>query len=117
MRLIDADAVLDWLDENWPTKWTDTDVEIQKESDFAWFEAMIDAQPTVSNIEDVVVAEWTPGDKMPNYPRIPYQYNRHYCSACEQPAVAYEHDRYDVVEFLTPRCPYCGAHMKNGGSE
>lgn len=112
MRLIDADAVLDWLDENWPTNWTDTAAEIQEESDFAWFEGMIDAQPTVSNVEDVVVAEWIPGDKMPNYPRIPYRYNRHYCSACEQPAVAYEHDRWDVCEFLTPRCPYCGAYMK-----
>lgn len=70
--------------------------------------------PTI-DAEVVVEAEWIPGDKMPNYPRIPYQYNRHYCSACEQPAVAYEHDRYDVVEFLTPRCPECGAYMKNGG--
>lgn len=70
--------------------------------------------PTI-DAEVVVEAEWIPGDKMPNYPRIPYQYNRHYCSACEQPAVAYEHDRWDVVEFLTPRCPECGAYMKNGG--
>lgn len=70
--------------------------------------------PTI-DAEVVVEAKWIPGDKMPNYPRIPYRYNRHYCSACEQPAVAYEHDRYDVVEFLTPRCPEGGAHMKNGG--
>ena len=69
--------------------------------------------PTV-DAEVVVEAKWIPGDKMPNYPRIPYQYNRHYCSACEQPAVAYEHDRYDVVEFLTPRCPECGAYMREG---
>lgn len=72
--------------------------------------------PTI-DAEVVVEAKWIPGDKMPNYPRIPYRYNRHYCSACEQPAVAYEHDRYDVVEFLTPRCPECGAYMKNGVSE
>ena len=74
---------------------------------------LIDSLPTV-NADLVVEAEWIPGDKMPNYPRIPYLYNRHYCSACEQPAVAYEHDRYDVVEFLTPRRPECGARMKNG---
>ena len=74
---------------------------------------MIDSCPTV-NADLVVEAKWISGDKMPNYPRIPYLYNRHYCSACEQPAVAYEHDRYDVEEFLTPRCPECGARMKNG---
>lgn len=65
--------------------------------------------------EPIVEAEWIYGDKMQNYPRIPYQYNRHYCSACESPAVAKEHDRWDVEEFLTPRCPHCGAHMRNGG--
>lgn len=115
MRLIDADSVLDWIDENWPQNRTDTDTEIQEESDFAWFEAMISAQPTVSNVEDVVEAEWIIGDKMPNYPRIPYQYNRHYCSACELPAVAKANDRWDIEEFLTLRCPECGARMKNGG--
>lgn len=115
MRLIDADSVLDWLEENWPMVLTDSEVEIQAEFDFGWFETMIIAQPTVPNVEDVVEAEWIAGDKMPNYPRIPYQYNRHYCSACEMPAVAKEHDRWDVEEFLTPRCPYCGARMKNGG--
>ncbi len=113
MRLIDADSVLDWLEENWPMVWTDSEAEIQKESDFAWFEAMIDAQPTVANVEDVVEAEWIIGDKMPNYPRIPYQYNRHYCSACEMPAVAHNPDSWDIEEFLTPRCPECGAYMKN----
>lgn len=115
MRLINADALLDELKYNWPDNWTDSEGEIQQQSDFAWFKDMIDASPTVSNVEDVVNAEWVAGDKMPNYPRIPYQYNRHYCSACESPAVAKEHDRWDVEEFLTPRCPHCGAHMKNGG--
>lgn len=115
MRLINADSVLDWLEENWPMVLTDSEAEIQEESDFAWFEAMIDAQPTVANVEDVVEAEWIAGDKMPNYPRIPYRYNRHYCSACELPAVAKEWDRWDIEEFLTPRCPECGAHMRNGG--
>lgn len=74
---------------------------------------LIDSQPTV-NSDLVVEAEWILGDKMPDYPRIPYRYNRHYCSACKQPAIAYEHDRYDVEEFLTPRCPECGAYMRNG---
>ena len=59
-------------------------------------------------------AQWVEGMKMPNYPRIPYEFNRHYCSACGKPAIAYERDRYDIKEFLTPRCPKCGARMKNG---
>lgn len=62
---------------------------------------LIDSFPTV-NADLVVEAKWISGNKMPN------------CSACEQPAVAYEHDRYDVVEFLTPRCPECGAYMRKG---
>lgn len=103
MRLIDADSLLEELKDNWPYNWTDSEGEIQEQSDFAWFEAMIDAAPTVSNVEDVVNAEWVAEDKMTNYQRIPYQYNRHYCSACESPAVAKEHDRWDVEEFLTPR--------------
>lgn len=103
MKLIDADPVLDWLDENWPQNWTNTDAEIQEESDFAWFKAMISAQPTVANVEDVVEAEWI------------LENNRHYCSACEMPALARWPDKYDAEEFLTRRCPECGARMKNGG--
>lgn len=115
MRLIDADALLDYLDDDPPYNWTDSDAEIQAVADWEQFKGMINVQPTVSNVEDIVEAEWIAGDKMPDYPRIPYQYNRHYCSACESPAVAKEHDRWDVEEFLTPRCPYCGAYMMNGG--
>ena len=115
MRMIDADALLDQLEADQPLNWTGTDAEIQEQADWEQFRGMISVQPTVSNVEDVVEAEWIIGDKMPNYPRIPYRDNRHYCSACELPAVAKDHDRYDVEEFLTPRCPECGAYMKNGG--
>lgn len=115
MRLIDADELFDYLDDDPPLNCTDTDAEIQAVADWEQFKAMINAQPTVSNVEDVVEAEWIAGDKMSNYPRIPYQYNRHYCSACEMPAVAHNIDRWDIEEFLTQRCPECGAYMKNGG--
>lgn len=118
MRLIDADSVLDWLEENWPQNWTDTAAEIQEESDFTWFKDMINAQPTITNVEDVVEDEWVPGDKMPSYPRIPYISGKHYCSHCEMPAIT--HDSLGVYygkvvfqEYLTPRCPYCGAKMKD----
>lgn len=103
MRPIDADNLLNELKDNWPEVWTDSDIEIQQESDFAWFEAMITAAPTVLDIEDSVDAEWI------------LENNRHYCSACEMPALARWPDKYDAEEFLTCRCPHCGARMKNGG--
>ena len=74
---------------------------------------MIDSLPTV-NADLVVEAKWISRDKMPNYPRIPYLSNRHYCSACEMPALARWPDKYEAEEFLTPRCPECGARMKDG---
>lgn len=99
MRLIDAEALNARLSRNCTPYFTVPD---------------IDNAPTV-DADLVVEAEWVIGDKMPSYPRIPYRYNRHYCSACERPAIAYERDRYDVEEFLTPRCPECGAYMRNAG--
>lgn len=65
-------------------------------------------------------AEWITGDKMPNYPRIPYNSGKHYCSFCEMPAITYDslgvyYGKVVFQEYLTPRCPYCGAHMKDGG--
>lgn len=111
MRLIDADWVLGHLK---PYEPSDEEWSVTGGTALRLIHNAVDNAPTV-DAEVVVEAKWIPGDKMPNYPRIPYRYNRHYCSACEQPAVAYEHDRYDVVEFLTPRCPYCGAYMKNRG--
>ena len=104
MRLIDGDALWKRLnDEPWENNADRDEIALP----------IVNAAPTV-DAEVVVEAKWIPGDKMPNYPRIPYRYNRHYCSACEQPAVAYENDRYNAEEFLTPRCPECGARIKNG---
>nr|DAR10644.1 MAG TPA: Rubrerythrin, rubrerythrin, peroxidase, peroxide, oxidized [Caudoviricetes sp.] len=103
MRLIDADSLLKELKDDWPAPWTDSDIEIQQESDFAWFEAMIDAAPTVHDTEGLVEAEWI------------LENNRYYCSACEMPALARWPDKYAAEEFLTRRCPECGARMKNGG--
>lgn len=103
MRTIDADKLVDMLYDN----------EFAVLCPLDEVSGVVDACPTV-NADLVVEAKWIPRDEMLNYPRIPYRYNRHYCSACEQPAVAYEHNRYDVEEFLTPRCPECGAYMLNG---
>lgn len=115
MRLIDADALLDYLADDPPMNWENSEAQIQQQADWEQFRGMISVQPTITNVEDIVEAKWVTGDEMPNYPRIPYQYNRHYCSACKLPAVAKNHDRWDIEEFLTLRCPECGAYMKNGG--
>lgn len=104
MRLIDADTLNARLSRNCTPYFTVSD---------------IDNAPTV-DADLVVEAEWVPGDKMPNYPRIPYISGKHYCSHCEMPAIT--HDSLGVYygkvvfqEYLTPRCPYCGAKMKDEG--
>lgn len=57
MRIIDADALLDYLDEEQPKNWTNSDAEIQQQSDWDTFRFMIDVQPTVANVEaDEVVS-------------------------------------------------------------
>ena len=43
MRLIDADKILDWLDENWPLVWDERDDgELQERVDFERFKALIE---------------------------------------------------------------------------
>jgi hypothetical protein len=110
-RLIDADWIFAHL---WTYDPSDEEWNVTGGTALRLIHKAVDNAPTV-DADLVVEAEWVIGDKMPSYPRIPYQSNRHYCSACEMPAVAYEHDRYDIEEFLTPRCPECGAYMQNGG--
>ena len=90
MRLIDADSVE--LQEAIGRNAFKTRSDIRD---------LIDSAPTV-NADLVVEAEWI------------LENNRHYCSACEMPALARWPDKYDAEEFLTPRCPECGARMKNG---
>lgn len=107
MRPIDADALI-------KNHFSDEHNIALSYANKVWMRTIINNEPTI-NCEPVVYAEWVSGDKMPDYCRIPYQPNRHYCSACEMPAVAKDPDRWDIEEFLTPRCPECGAHMKNGG--
>lgn len=54
MRLIDADALLDYLEEDPPYNWTNSDAEIQSVADWEQFKGMINVQPTITNVEDVV---------------------------------------------------------------
>lgn len=43
---------------------------------------------------------------------------KHFCSACDEFALSYRKDRWDVMElyecFLTDYCPNCGAEMDLG---
>lgn len=92
MRLIDGDALWERLnDEPWENNADRDEIALP----------IVNAAPTV-DAEVVVEAEWI------------LENNRHYCSACEMPALARWPDKYDAEEFLTPRCPECGARMKNG---
>lgn len=105
MRIIDANALLDCLDADQPYNWTDSDAKIQAVADWEQFKDMINARPTISGVEPVVEAEWI--DK----PTGRYGRMQSWCSACG------EHNRIGGIESNRhrPRCPHCGAHMKNGG--
>lgn len=96
MRLIDADAMLDYLDDDPPYNWTDSDAEIQAVADWEQFKSMINAQPTIINVEDVVYTKWA------HYPDCGVTY----CPICG----------WSIEEcWDSKRCPECGAYMRNGG--
>lgn len=104
MRIIDANALLDCLDADQPYNRTNSDAEIQATVDWDSFRLMIFGTPTVE-AEPVVYAEWI--DK----PTGRYGQKQSWCSACG------EHNRIGGIESNRhrPRCPHCGAHMKNEG--
>ena len=52
---------------------------------------------------------WTSGDKMRDYPRVPYRAWKTYCSECCEEALL-DMDCSDYM--LTPYCPNCGAKME-----
>ena len=47
MRLIDADALLDYLDDDPPMNWTDSEAEIQAQADWERFKNMVVNAPTI----------------------------------------------------------------------
>ncbi len=47
MRSIDADALLDCLDDDQPMNWTDSEAEIQQQSDWEQFKHMVNNMPTI----------------------------------------------------------------------
>ena len=81
MRLIDADKLVDMLYDN----------EFASLCPLDEVSGVIDACPTVSNVEDVVEAEW-----------IHWPITR--CSRCNWSIESV---------WKSKRCPECGAHMEN----
>lgn len=47
MRPIDAEALIEYLEEMRPENWCNTDGELQQQNDWDYFRAMIDAFPTL----------------------------------------------------------------------
>lgn len=50
MRCIDADLLLEEVENNTPLNWTDSERELQEQFDYQVFKHMIEYQPTVDNI-------------------------------------------------------------------
>lgn len=55
-------------------------------------------------------SEWTEGQNMPQYPKIPYKFGEHYCLKCGEKA---PYDKLEREEILTNYCPFCGKEMIN----
>lgn len=54
MKLIDADALLQAIEDNSPMNWTDSDSEIQADIDYKCFAEMVKNQPTAYDVDAVV---------------------------------------------------------------
>lgn len=99
MRLIDADKI-PWTDLN-------ADMPNSKIKVLVTFADKVNRMPT---IEERKKGKWTSGDKMPDYPRVPYKPYRTYCSACGEEAIP---DNTEIEGYiLTDFCHNCGADMR-----
>ena len=93
-RLIDADALKEWIDE---------DVSVFKKSDNKDIKGYIEHQPTIEPKR----GEWAKR----THNTLIAQVNFAYCSECGQP-IMHEHTR-PLWNF----CPNCGARMKGADDE
>lgn len=57
MRLIDADALPDCLGDDPPMNWTDSEAEIQQQSDWEQFKHMVSNAPTIE--PDAIVDDFS----------------------------------------------------------
>ena len=63
-RYIDANLLLEELEENRPINWTNSEVETQRDFDFDLFKHMVGYQPTV-DVEEVKHGEWRRNEPNP----------------------------------------------------
>lgn len=54
MRLVDADALLQAIEDNSPMNWTDSESEIQADIDYRCFADMVKNQPTAYDVDGVI---------------------------------------------------------------
>ena len=93
MRLIDADALKEWIDEY---------VSVFKKSDNKDIKGYIEHQPTI---------EPKRGEWIDTSNKIHYK-----CSVCDYRAPMIWED-YEVAEWLSDFCPNCGADMREREGE
>ena len=90
---ISRKAVLKMIDDAEPMNWTDSESEIQAETDYDLFREMIEEQPATDVVE-VKRGEWKVDETHDYEP---------YCSLCGHEPIAGEKYNY---------CPDCGAEMR-----
>lgn len=103
-RYIDADVLLELIDEFEPENWTNSDRELQAEDDFELFRSLVKAEPT-ADVAEVKHGEWKKIDGDWREPSTGRPLTMHQCSCCGEP---YQNAPYNY-------CPNCGAKMDGKG--
>lgn len=88
MRLIDADALIDWMDRE------------QVLRHITWFRAAIDNMPTIDPVKH---GRWEKLDL----------WTKPVCSVCGEPCFGLHGFSYETTTY----CPNCGARMAEGEEE
>ena len=104
-RYIDADALIELIDEFEPENWTNSDRELQAVNDFELFRSLVKAEPT-ADVAEVKRGEWA---------AYPDEYEicatEFVCSCCKQSFASSEltdEQFFDMMKY----CPNCGADMR-----
>ena len=102
MRLIDADALMDELENEQPLNWTDSPGEIQEQADWERFKGMVSVANTIE-AEPVRHGRWV-------HAKTYYESDECNCSLCGQLMTTKIGKRMNY-------CPNCGAKMDGGANE
>ncbi len=101
-RYIDANLLLEELEDSRPINWTGSEVETQAQFDFDVFKHIIGYQPT-ADVAEVKHGEWIQLDECAN--------EGIYCSVCHKKVYKIE---YANQALKSKYCPNCGAKMDGG---